>query len=73
MHLSIRVGPLKQGQTKTIRGRIYLLKGSKEDCLRRFTKDFSTRMDATAVQKDDPEDADKSIAELGRWKYKKAL
>ncbi|UCG50249.1 MAG: hypothetical protein JSU94_10740 [Phycisphaerales bacterium] len=40
MHLSIRVGPLKKGQSKVIRGRIYLLKGSKEDCLKRFKKDF---------------------------------
>jgi hypothetical protein len=41
MHLSIRVGPLKKGEKKTIRGRIYLLKGSKEDCLKQFRKDFS--------------------------------
>jgi hypothetical protein len=40
MHLSIRVGPLKQGEKKTIRGRIYLFKGSKEDCLRYFKRDF---------------------------------
>ena len=41
MHLSVRVGPLKKGQTKTIHGRIYLLKGLKEDCLEQFRKDFS--------------------------------
>ncbi|MHC4626681.1 MAG: hypothetical protein ACYTDV_06840 [Planctomycetota bacterium] len=41
MHLSIRVGPLKKGQTKTVHGRIYLLKGSKDDCLKQFKKDFS--------------------------------
>ncbi len=41
MHLSVRVGPLKKGQKKTIRGRIYLLKGSKENCLKHFKKDFS--------------------------------
>ena len=41
MHLSVRVGPLRKDQKKTIRGRIYLLKGSKEDCLRLFKKDFS--------------------------------
>ena len=40
MHLSIRVGPLKKGQKKTIRGRIYLLQGSKEDCLKKFKRDF---------------------------------
>ncbi|MHC4678140.1 MAG: hypothetical protein ACYTEK_05525 [Planctomycetota bacterium] len=40
MHLSIRVGPLKRGQSRTIRGRIYLLKGWKEDCLKDFKRDF---------------------------------
>ena len=44
MHLSVRVGPLKKGQKKTIRGRIYLLKGSREDCLRHFEKDFSKKV-----------------------------
>ena len=33
MHLSIRVGPLKRGEKKKVRGRIYLFEGSKEDCL----------------------------------------
>jgi len=40
MHLSIKVGPLEQGEKKTIRGKIYLFEGSKEDCLKEFTKDF---------------------------------
>jgi hypothetical protein len=40
MHLSIRVGPLKKGETKNIRGKIYLFEGSKEDCLENFRKDF---------------------------------
>lgn len=40
MHLCIRVGPLKKGQTRTIRGRIYLFEGDREDCLRRYCKDF---------------------------------
>lgn len=40
MHLSIKVGPLKQGKKKTIRGKIYLFEGSKEDCLKEFKKDF---------------------------------
>jgi hypothetical protein len=40
MHLSIRVGPLKKGRTKTIGGKIYLLRGSKEDCLEHWIKDF---------------------------------
>jgi hypothetical protein len=40
MHLSIRVGPLKIGEKKKVRGRIYLFEGSKEDCLRCYEKDF---------------------------------
>jgi len=40
MHLSVRVGPLKQGETKTIRGKIYLFEGNKEDCIEKYTKDF---------------------------------
>ena len=43
MHLSIRVGPLKKGEQKTIRGKIYLFKGSKEDCLACFENDFSNQ------------------------------
>ena len=43
MHLSVRVGPLKPGQSRTIRGRIYLIQGSKEDCLKRFERDFRKR------------------------------
>lgn len=41
MHLSIRVGPLTPGQTKRIRGKIYLFKGTPEDCLQKFQHDFS--------------------------------
>jgi hypothetical protein len=41
MHLSVRVGPLRKGETKTIRGKMYLFKGSKEDCYRLFKADFS--------------------------------
>lgn len=40
MHLSIKVGPLKRGETKTIRGKIYLFPGTREDCLVRFQQDF---------------------------------
>ncbi len=42
MHLSVRVGPLKPGEKKSIRGKIYLFDGSKEDCLAKFEKDFSS-------------------------------
>jgi hypothetical protein len=41
MHLSVRVGPLKRGEKKTIRGKIYLFKGSKENLLNRYREDFS--------------------------------
>ena len=40
MHLSVRVGALEPGQNKTVRGKIYLFKGNKEDCLNRFNSDF---------------------------------
>lgn len=40
MHLSVKVGSLEQGKKKTIRGKIYLFEGSKEDCLKEFKKDF---------------------------------
>jgi hypothetical protein len=41
MHLSVRLGPLKIGEKKKVRGRIYLLEGSKEDCLRCYERDFN--------------------------------
>ncbi len=40
MHLSARVGPLKPGQSKTLRGRIYLFPGSKDDFLAKLNRDF---------------------------------
>jgi len=40
MHLSVRVGPLAKGETNRIRGKLYLLEGSKEDCLAAFESDF---------------------------------
>jgi hypothetical protein len=40
MHLSVRVGPLKAGDTKQIRGRIYLFPGDKDECLHRIQSDF---------------------------------
>ena len=43
MHACVRVGPLARKQTKTIRGKLYLFKGSKTDCLAKFRKDFSSR------------------------------
>lgn len=46
MHLAVRVGPLKQGQTKTVRGKIYLFAGNRKDCLARFRTDFPIRTSA---------------------------
>ena len=43
MHLSVNVGPLEPGESKTIRGRIYLFHGTREDCLERFRHDFAKK------------------------------
>ena len=40
MHLSVRVGPLRRGEHKTIRGKVYLFRGAKEDCFQRYLADF---------------------------------
>ncbi|MSU49170.1 MAG: hypothetical protein EXS37_08830 [Opitutus sp.] len=40
LHACIRVGALKPGETCTRRGRIYLFRGTKEDCVKRFHADF---------------------------------
>ena len=40
MHLSVCVGPLSDGETKDIRGRIYLFEGTKEDCLEKYRRDL---------------------------------
>ena len=51
MHLSVKVGPLARGEKKTIRGRIYLFEGSKEDCLKAYEKDFTIpKLTETAQQ-----------------------
>jgi hypothetical protein len=39
MHLSVRVGPLSRGERKSIRGKIYLFCGDREDCLARYRRD----------------------------------
>ena len=43
MHLCVRVGPLKQGEERTIRGKIYLFEGDKDDLLARYRTDFESR------------------------------
>jgi len=40
MHLSIRVGPLPAGKSKTVRGKIYLFEGDKDKLLERYRDDF---------------------------------
>ena len=40
MHLSVRVGPLARGESKTVRGRVYLFPGTARDCLAHFEEDF---------------------------------
>jgi hypothetical protein len=40
MHACIRVGPLKPKQSKTVRGKLYLLPGTRQECLARFREDF---------------------------------
>jgi hypothetical protein len=40
MHLSIHVGPLKEGETRKVRGRIYLLPGDKQTLLDRYLQNF---------------------------------
>jgi len=57
MHLSVRVGPLSKGEKKTIHGRLYLFRGSKEDCLARFKRDFSDTMKKKAGPQDASADA----------------
>lgn len=43
MHNCVRVGPLEPGQSRTVRGRLYLFPGNKEACLERFRRDFPAR------------------------------
>jgi hypothetical protein len=40
MHLGILVGPLGQGETKTVRGKIYLFEGTKEECYAKYVREF---------------------------------
>ncbi len=40
MHVCVRLGPLRQKESKTVRGRLYLFRGSRQDCLARFREDL---------------------------------
>jgi hypothetical protein len=41
MHLGIRVGPLASGEARDIRGRLYLMPGTKEPCYETFRQEFA--------------------------------
>ena len=40
MHACVRVGPLKRGAMKSVHGKVYLMRGTREDCLQRYRGDF---------------------------------
>lgn len=40
MHACIRIGALKPGESRTVRGRLYLFRGTKDECAVRFRRDF---------------------------------
>lgn len=40
LHACVRIGPLPAGGSREIRGRLYLFKGTKEECTERFRRDF---------------------------------
>jgi hypothetical protein len=40
MHACVRVGPLKRTESRTVRGKLYLFRGGRDDCLKRFLRDF---------------------------------
>jgi hypothetical protein len=41
MHLGIRVGPLASGEARELRGRLYLMPGTKETCYEAFRQEFA--------------------------------
>ncbi len=43
MHVCVRVGPLPRGHTRSVRGKLYLFRGSKANCLTKFRDDFPSR------------------------------
>jgi acetyl esterase/lipase len=40
MHLAVRVGPLAVGETRKVRGKMYLFEGTREELLERYRRDF---------------------------------
>lgn len=49
MHLSVRTGPLNPGEKQTIRGKIYLFDGTKEDFMSKYQNDFPSAWDNLQV------------------------
>jgi hypothetical protein len=47
MHLSVHLGPLRRGETRTVRGRLYLLPGEPKDVLDLYRRQFP-QVDAAA-------------------------
>jgi hypothetical protein len=50
LHVCARVGPLKRGESRTIRGRLYLFRGDRNDCLRRYRAEFPDVVRAESSQ-----------------------
>ncbi len=40
LHTCVRIGALRPGESRTLRGRLYLFPGTKEECLAKFERDF---------------------------------
>lgn len=40
LHVCVRLGALKPGESRTVRGRLYLFAGTAAECVARFRKDF---------------------------------
>lgn len=40
MHLCVLLGPLEEGETGAVPGRIYLFEGGRDECLKRYRCDF---------------------------------
>lgn len=42
LHACVRLGALKPGESRTVRGRLYLFEGTRDECLLRYRRDFPT-------------------------------
>jgi hypothetical protein len=62
LHSDLRLGGLQPGETKRIRGRIYLMKGDTQALRNRYTKDFPEHRPSRAVRKAAPPGAQPNSA-----------